>query len=59
MAGIKFHLIGKGKKLGPSDVEHLARLCGASVVKTAEEATHCVIPDGADPAEVGSIQEHL
>ncbi|KAK1442813.1 hypothetical protein BgAZ_303310 [Babesia gibsoni] len=52
MKAIKINILEKGKKLSAVDVEKLACYCGAKVVDKIKEATHCLIPDGAQPLDI-------
>ncbi|KAK1938467.1 hypothetical protein X943_001509 [Babesia divergens] len=61
MSGITMKLIGGGKKLSAYDVGRLAIHCGARVVETIDEATHCVVSDGTKPEEIHkeNIPKHM
>lgn len=61
MSGITMKLIGGGKKLSAYDVRRLAIHCGARVVETIDEATHCVVSDGTKPEEIHkeNIPKHM
>ncbi|GBE61502.1 BRCA1 C Terminus (BRCT) domain containing protein, putative [Babesia ovata] len=41
-----------GKKLGLEDITGLITLCGGQMVKSAAEATHCLIPEGTNPSQI-------